>query len=504
MEAGSELAVFGDGGTLTLEVSREVRGERVRASDVGRRLQAEWVIGKALDRYSGTVVGVVTSDGVAGGGSGDGRKVVVYVSLGGRVGRWWSWKVMYMGGWTNCIMLKEVIGLKEVRRKVSEITGNDLTAQKLWYSLKYDRGMGIELEGDGDVRIFLKENDEHGYLYVGDSDGTKRRTQKVMWSYDHGIVYGRSGRDRDDMVQEGRKRAGRLLRVSGEIIKLSDNDEISIASEDVGDNEVVAEGGEEGSKGKGLGKKMDKHKQDILKWKNGWGRELSRSWLTLTNGWVVLQLWSAISVELTNMRKLVTVTRQIIYNQLVHPMETHDMGIVEGKSGMVVSGDDLDDDYNRCILPPNNGRHPGRTPSKRRDYEGDVVEVEDLLDDSYLSTSDKEVHPCNLEMVETSFETVVYAWFCAPNGLSAVTSSPTPICIFACSVPACLPNRRQMFAAENHALKPDDTATPCLYFNVQVNYCMFNGGRRPSMLTDAKTNVYHGKPCFTTSKPMDN
>jgi len=44
-----------------------------------------------------------------------------------------------------------------------------------------------------------------------------------------------------------------------------------------------------------FGKKMDKHKQDILKWKNGVGERINRSWLTLTKGWVVLQLWSAIA-----------------------------------------------------------------------------------------------------------------------------------------------------------------------------------------------------------------
>jgi len=42
------------------------------------------------------------------------------------------------GGWTKCIVLKEGLGMDEVRRMVSEITGNDLTVQKLWYSLKYD------------------------------------------------------------------------------------------------------------------------------------------------------------------------------------------------------------------------------------------------------------------------------------------------------------------------------------------------------------------------------
>ncbi|KAJ8435810.1 hypothetical protein Cgig2_024793 [Carnegiea gigantea] len=74
--------------------------------------------------------------------------------------------------------------------------------------LKYDRGMVMKLEGDGDVRMFLKGNDEHGYLYVGDNDGPKRRAQKAMRSYDHGVTCRRNGRDRDDMVQESRKEAG--------------------------------------------------------------------------------------------------------------------------------------------------------------------------------------------------------------------------------------------------------------------------------------------------------
>jgi len=77
------------------------------------------------------------------------------------------------------MLLKEDMGLEEVRRKVSEITGIELTVLKLWYSLKYDRWMVMELEGDGDVRMFMKGNDEHGYLYVGESNGLKRRTVKA-------------------------------------------------------------------------------------------------------------------------------------------------------------------------------------------------------------------------------------------------------------------------------------------------------------------------------------
>ena len=63
-------------------------------------------------------------DGVAVGGNGGGREVVVYVLWGvswmnGRGG-----KVTYVGGWTKCMVLKEDMGLEEVRKKVKEITGN--------------------------------------------------------------------------------------------------------------------------------------------------------------------------------------------------------------------------------------------------------------------------------------------------------------------------------------------------------------------------------------------
>ncbi|KAJ8447987.1 hypothetical protein Cgig2_028863 [Carnegiea gigantea] len=129
-------------------------------------------------------------------------------SLGGKLEDGGVGTVTYTGGWTKCIVLKEGMGLEEVRRKVSEITGNDFVVRKLWYSLKYDWWMVMELEGDGDVRMFLKENDEHGYLYVGDSDGLKRHTQKATRSPDYGVICRKSGRDREDIVQAGRKGAG--------------------------------------------------------------------------------------------------------------------------------------------------------------------------------------------------------------------------------------------------------------------------------------------------------
>ncbi|KAJ8426900.1 hypothetical protein Cgig2_024391 [Carnegiea gigantea] len=262
------------------------------------------------------------------------------------------------------------------------------------YSLKYDRGMVMELEGDSDVRKFLKGNDKHRYLYVSESDGPKRHTQKATRSCDHGIVCGRNGRDRDDIIQEGHKGA--------------------VVSKDVSDNEAAAEGGEEGNKGKGLmkratlmracgygrnlGKKMDKYKQDMLKWNNGVG-EIIKQKLADTYqkmGCItVVEYYNLMlgeySVELTNSRNLVM--------KLGH----HSYIVRCGKHEHIT---------------PTNGRQPARPSSKRREsqtqgircrkcfkydevghtrrtcrnpcadfnanYEGDVVEVENLLDGSYV------------------------------------------------------------------------------------------------------------------------
>ncbi|KAJ8429410.1 LOW QUALITY PROTEIN: hypothetical protein Cgig2_025597 [Carnegiea gigantea] len=161
-----------------------------------------------------------------------------------------------------------------------------------------------------------------------------------------------------------------------------------------------------------LGKKMDKHKQDILKWKNGRIEQKLADTYKKMGYIAAMECYSLMlgeySVELTNGRKLV----------LVHLIETHDIKTVDGKTGWAVGGDDLDDNYNRYILPPTNGRQLGRPPSKHREsqmqgtkpqrcskygevghtrrtcrnphadfeasYEGNVVEVKDLLNGSLL------------------------------------------------------------------------------------------------------------------------
>ena len=111
-------------------------------------------------------------------------------------------------------------------------------------------------------------------------------------------------------------------------------------------------------------------------------------------------------------------TQRQIYNQDVHLMEMHDMATVDDRTGRVVGGDELDDDYSRYILSFCNERQSGRPPSKRRksqtqgttsrrcskcgdvghtrrtcrnprvdfnsNHEGGVMAVEDLLDCSWV------------------------------------------------------------------------------------------------------------------------
>ncbi|KAJ8437781.1 hypothetical protein Cgig2_024085 [Carnegiea gigantea] len=60
------------------------------------------------------------------------------------------------------------MGIEEVRRMVSKVTDNDLTVQKLWYSLKYDRGWGLT-----SICIFI-------WVRVMGRRGTRRRQVHQM------------------------------------------------------------------------------------------------------------------------------------------------------------------------------------------------------------------------------------------------------------------------------------------------------------------------------------
>ncbi|KAJ8425093.1 hypothetical protein Cgig2_007815 [Carnegiea gigantea] len=415
------------------------------------------VIRKVVDPYSGMAVGGATS------GRNGWRRCCCgrqwwwqrgscLCLLGGELDDAGGGKVTYIGGWTECIVLKEDMGLEKLRRKVSEITCNDLTVRKLWYSLKYDRGMVMELEGDGDG------NDEHGYLYVDESDGLKRHTQKAMRTCDDGVIRGaavsESGGCIDDHPQT-------RLRVSGEIIEMFNDDEILIVLEDVGEDMAAAEGGEESSKAVECYSSMSGEYIVELTNSHNWDNKLTRA----GSGKREAKLWVYDYVHPIYK----TTTQQIIYNQLVHPMETHDMGIVDVKTGRVVSRDELDDDYDRCILPLTNGRQPGRPPSKDREGQGlggapNVVKLDTrgtlvaILVPTLMLTMKAMLWRLKIYWMAHTFQIVLH---CANIGLSAM-STPPPLFVIkyivACSPVSgnlkFLPGRRQMFTMVNHILQP--------------------------------------------------
>ncbi|KAJ8448843.1 LOW QUALITY PROTEIN: hypothetical protein Cgig2_011464 [Carnegiea gigantea] len=342
------------------------------------------------------------------------------------------------------------MGMEETRRMVSEVTGNDLTMQKF---LKYDRRMVMVVEGDADVRIFLKGNDEHRVM-------GRRGARRRQVHHAKGEREAVSEPEQWAASKFGNERWGRM---NNNVIESLNNWMKRIRP-------MLVSWLMNGHLEK-LRKKIDKHKQDILKCKNGVGeiieQKLAGTYKTM-GCIVVMECYSLMLSEYSTRHGN------------------------NGKTGRVVGGDGIDDDYDRCILPPTNGRQPGRPPSKRKEsqtqgtksrrcskcgevghtrctyrnsradfdanYKSDVVQVEDLSDGSYVPGGSstrgciveffchsRRSSSCEMKMVQTSFETVVYAKF-----------------------------------------------------------CVFNPSRSPTMCTDKRTDVHRGKPCIVIGKPMGN
>ncbi|KAJ8428406.1 LOW QUALITY PROTEIN: hypothetical protein Cgig2_024552 [Carnegiea gigantea] len=261
-------------------------------------------------------------------------------------------KVTYEGGSRKCMVVREGTGAEELFKMVRKMIGTDKSEEKLWYNLKYDREMLVPVEVDSNVEVIFKGNEEHGYLYVARNARPVRQEHARAAVCEarerdtgEGKQIGRSGRKCNDEVAEecgnneagvkrsvgveGGEQPGNRLRVGGDAIELSDDDEISIVSEDADDAEAAEEddvGDEgaaenkcgEGSKREGcddgndLGKKMDHHKMEMLKWKNGVGERIEQK---LADTYKKMGCIAAVecyslmlseySIELTNSRRLV-------------------------------------------------------------------------------------------------------------------------------------------------------------------------------------------------------
>ncbi|KAJ8430803.1 hypothetical protein Cgig2_005210 [Carnegiea gigantea] len=167
------------------------------------------------------------------------------------------------------MVVREGMGAEELLKKVREMTGSDMSEEKLWYSLKYDREMLVAVEGDNDVQVIFKGNDEHGYMYVAGNAGPVRRPparaavcESRVRDIGEGKQIAGSGGKCNDGEEVGEERGnneagvkhnyrslgverGELpasrLRLGGDTIEMSDDDEISVASKDAGDEEATKE-----------------------------------------------------------------------------------------------------------------------------------------------------------------------------------------------------------------------------------------------------------------------
>ena len=70
--------------------------------------------------------------------------------------------------------------------------------------------MLLAVEGDTNVKMMFKGNDEHGYLYVARNGGPMRRAQESIaiciervWDCHDGKLLARTGRKCDDGVEVG-------------------------------------------------------------------------------------------------------------------------------------------------------------------------------------------------------------------------------------------------------------------------------------------------------------
>ena len=68
--------------------------------------------------------------------------------------------------------------MEELREMVRETVGVGVEVDRMWHSLKYNGNMIMAVEGDMDVRMTFKRNDEHSYAYVSHKENVVPRVRK--------------------------------------------------------------------------------------------------------------------------------------------------------------------------------------------------------------------------------------------------------------------------------------------------------------------------------------
>ena len=162
---------------------------------------------RALEEVEG-VKGCRTCNGDQWGTTNGGQRVASICTMGGVVEDVGEGRIRYNGGTRKCAVVRERMGVEEVKEMVCKTVGLGVTVDRMWYSLKYDRNMKMAMVEDTDVRMMFRGNDEHGYVYVSGKDNIGTHV-----SNDVGGRMGRTG-ETEDGIQRGS--GGRLGEAASE------------------------------------------------------------------------------------------------------------------------------------------------------------------------------------------------------------------------------------------------------------------------------------------------
>lgn len=67
--------------------------------------------------------------------------------------------------------------------------------------------------------------------------------------------------------------------------------------------------------------------------------------------------------------------QRLVYINVIHSMETNDIVTINDRTDKVIGGHDLDELYDRCMLPPTNPRSSGWPRVKRYESQKQYVKV---------------------------------------------------------------------------------------------------------------------------------
>ncbi|KAJ8432233.1 hypothetical protein Cgig2_024388 [Carnegiea gigantea] len=248
------------------------------------------------------------------------NEVVVNVRFGGSIQEVLNGGVSYVGGRTECVWMWENMG---AAIKLVELLRESFGECKLWFSMKFDKRIIVSFGRDSDLLKLVKGNDEFVFMYVDRKDGLMGQVVEC-WKY--------TVRVSPYVLQ---LRDVKVLDVRIAILQM----QLGAVMDMVKEAEVV-----EGWKKKALEKKK--------KCKNDIGERIEEKLKLLRRRTC---RYMTMSVHIPRVP-----TQRTIYMNNIHPTETHDLANVDNRTGGVIGGHKLDEDYNRRIIPPQKPRPPGR------------------------------------------------------------------------------------------------------------------------------------------------